>query len=126
MSDDSISTKGPHLDSEQHQQILDHWIDSNGMEGGLFDIEDSMSKCIDMHLEFEPFASASSTLGPASLDDLDDMLQFDTNKFDGPVEDFALAPDMAEEFPQLDSRLSLPDHFFPLDDTFTTEDRWPI
>jgi hypothetical protein len=94
---------------------VDHRTESVMMAGG-FDFEDTY-----LNLDFESLAAVCPVLSPPSLEDVADILLMD-NTLDSLIPGLTSPMDMIS---QADDSFSMLDQF-NLDDTFTSEDRWPI
>jgi hypothetical protein len=118
----SISIKGPHLDKVKICMTENHQTDSiyMMMASGCFNFEET---CLDF--DFDTLASAvCDVLSPPLLDDVSDILQLD-NSLESLLPGLASSADTNLNFSEMkDCFTSLCQ--FTLDDTFTSEDRWPI
>jgi len=112
----SITITGPHLDRVNSNNTLEHWLNREKMDAG-FGYEDSF-----FDLAFDSLACP--ILSPPSLEDVSDILQLD-NCLDGLIQPTTLPEHTTSDvsFPA-DNFAMFCDH--QLDDTFTSEDRWPI
>lgn len=114
----SITITGPHLDRVNIDNIFEYWLNCGRMEEGFgFEAEDTI-------FDFCFESLDCPLLSPSSLDDVADIFQM--NKNHGSLTpQVELPEDTASVFSELDGSFSMLCHH-QLDDTFTSEDRWPI
>lgn len=116
----SISIKGPHLDKVNFCVTENLVTDRKMMASGCFNFEET---CLDF--DFDVLVpGVCDIMSPPSLDDVADILQLD-NSLESLLPSLASSTDTTLNFSEVkDCFTSLCQ--YPLDDTFTTEDWWPI
>jgi len=114
----SISIKGPHLDKVNICMTENHETDRKMMASGCFNFEET---CLDF--DFDVLVPGVCDI-MSPLDDVADILQLD-NSLESLLPGLASSTDTTLNFSEVkDCFTSLCQ--YSLDDTFTTEDRWPI
>jgi len=116
----SILIKGPHLDKVNICVTENYQTDSKMMASGCFNYEET---CLDF--DFDALVTGvCGILSPPSLDEVADILQLD-DSLESSMPGLTSLADTTLNFSEMkDCFTSLCQ--YTMDDTFTTEDRWPI
>lgn len=116
----SILIKGPHLDKVNICVTENYQTDSKTMASGYFDYEET---CLD--LDFDTLVTGvCDILSPQPLDEVADILQLG-NSLESLMPGLTSSADTTLNFSEMkDCFTSLCQ--YTVDDTFTSEDRWPI
>jgi hypothetical protein len=113
----SILIKGPHLETVNIYVTENHQTGSKMTASGYFNFEET---CLDF--DFDTMTTAE--LDTPSLDDVTDILQLD-NSLASLIPGLACSTNSTLNISEMADCFSSLCHY-TLDDTFTTEDRWPI